>query len=56
MLIDDVKIRIKAVPEKGKANEALLKLLADELNISKSLLTIVRGHATRIKHVAVNKP
>jgi len=53
---DTLKASVTAPPEKGKANEALLKLLARELNVPKSVLSIVRGHATRIKHVAVNKP
>lgn len=48
-----LRIRIRAVPEKGKANEALLALLAEELKIPKSALKIVSGHSARIKRVSI---
>lgn len=46
-----VKVDVTAVPEGGKANEAVIDLLAEELRLPKSALTIVRGATTRIKHV-----
>lgn len=48
-----LRIRIRAVPEKGKANEALLTLLAKELKIPKSAVKIVSGHSARIKRVSI---
>lgn len=44
-----LKINLTAVPEDGKANEALIKFLAKELKISKSKIEIIRGETSRIK-------
>ena len=53
--IDDgtIKIRLKAVPEKGKANEALIDYLAQELAIPKSNISILSGMKDRIKLVKI---
>ncbi|TFC51336.1 DUF167 domain-containing protein [Cryobacterium sp. TMT1-21] len=37
----------------GAANEALVKLLAKHFGVSRSAVTIIRGHSSRIKHVRV---
>lgn len=39
-----LKIRIKAPPEKGKANNALIEFLSRELSISKKDISILSGH------------
>lgn len=44
-----VRVYVTAVPEAGKANQAVLKLLAKELGVSKSSLTIIRGETDRNK-------
>lgn len=46
-------VRVRAVPEKGKANEALLRLLADALNVPLKAVAIRSGHNSRLKIVAV---
>ena len=43
------KVTVTAVPEKGKANKAVLKLLAKETNIAKSNLRLCLGHKFKIK-------
>lgn len=48
---DALKIRLRAVPEKGEANEALIEFLSNLLGISKSRIIIVRGHQARHKQV-----
>lgn len=48
-----LRIRLRAVPEKGKANEALVSFLAVALNLSKASIRIISGHAARIKRVSV---
>lgn len=48
-----LKARVSAPPEDGKANEALLRLLAEALNIAKSKLQIVSGPASRMKIIEV---
>ncbi|KKW31209.1 MAG: hypothetical protein UY76_C0064G0008 [Candidatus Uhrbacteria bacterium GW2011_GWA2_52_8d] len=50
---DTIKISVTAPPEKGKANHAVIKLLAEDLNLPKSQIEIVRGLTTKIKHVKV---
>jgi hypothetical protein len=48
-----LKVRLHAVPEKGQANEELIEFLADVFNLSKSSITLVRGHTSRIKHIEI---
>ncbi|MCI4659831.1 MULTISPECIES: DUF167 domain-containing protein [Cryobacterium] len=38
----------------GAANDALVKLLAKHFAVSKSAVTIVRGHTSRVKHVRID--
>ena len=47
------KIRLKAAPEKGKANEELIQFLATELQADKSEIRIISGHTDRNKLVRV---
>ena len=42
-------------PEKGKANDAVVKLLAKHFGVPKSAITIVRGHTSRTKLVEVEE-
>lgn len=51
---DILKIKLRAVPEKGKANEALVDFLADELDISKTSITIISGHTASLKRISLN--
>ena len=51
-----LKVTVTAPPERGKANEAVRKLLAKEMGIRPSAVTIVRGRASRRKEVAVVAP
>jgi uncharacterized protein (TIGR00251 family) len=50
---DEIKIRLAAVPEKGEANDELIRFLAKMLSIGKSNVTIVRGHKSRHKQAGV---
>ncbi len=38
-------------PERGRANEAVLRLLADALALPRTALTLVSGHSAREKTV-----
>lgn len=51
-----LKVTVTAPPERGKANEAVRRLLAKEMGIRPSAVMIVRGHASRRKEVAVDAP
>ena len=46
-------VRVNVVPEKGKANEAVIKLLAKHFKVAKSKVKIVRGLTSRNKVVEI---
>ncbi|MDE1149208.1 MAG: DUF167 domain-containing protein [Azospirillaceae bacterium] len=48
-----LKVAVTTVPEDGKANEAVLKLLSKAWRVPKSSLTIVAGQTDRNKVVQV---
>lgn len=48
-----LKLKVTAVPEDGKANEAVLKLLATFLGVKKSQLMIISGETSRYKTVEI---
>ena len=48
-----LKIRVKAPPEKGKANMAVEKYLARILGLAKSDVSISGGHTSALKTVAI---
>lgn len=45
--------RVRAVPDKGKANAALVKLVAGWLGCPASKVTLVSGSTSRLKRVRV---
>jgi uncharacterized protein (TIGR00251 family) len=45
------KVRVTAPPEHGRANEAVLRLLADTLAVPRAAVSLVSGHAAREKVV-----
>jgi len=47
------KLRVAAPPEHGKANAAVVRLLADVLDVPARDVAIVSGHASRYKTVAL---
>jgi uncharacterized protein (TIGR00251 family) len=48
-----LRIRVKAVPDDGKANKELLKFLAKEWGIAQADMEIVSGKTARVKSVLV---
>ena len=50
---DALKVAITAPPEKGKANKALCRLLAREMGVPPSAVSVSRGPASRHKEVVV---
>ena len=51
---DSLKVKVKAPPEKGRANEAVVALLAEHLGIDASSIAVVSGHGSPAKIVAVD--
>lgn len=50
---DAVKIRLVSPPVAGAANDELVRFLAGRLGISRGAVTVVAGHTTRRKIVAI---
>jgi uncharacterized protein len=48
---DAWKVRVTEAPERGRANEAVLRLLAETLALPRTALTLVSGHGAREKIV-----
>jgi uncharacterized protein (TIGR00251 family) len=48
------KVRVTAAPEGGKANDAVLKLLANRLDLPGKSLTLVSGPSSRDKIVELH--
>lgn len=47
------RVKIKAPPVEGKANEELIRFLAEQLKIPKSYITIRSGQKGRIKYIEI---
>jgi uncharacterized protein (TIGR00251 family) len=48
---DSLKIKVTAPPVDSAANEALVQLLADRLDLARNRIELVRGHTSRQKSV-----
>lgn len=49
----EYKVRVSAAPERGRANEAVIELLADYFGVSKSSVAIVGGRSARTKIIDI---
>ena len=50
-----LKVAVNAPPDKGKANSAVIRLLADALDISPSRISIVGSQSSRTKKLRIAK-
>jgi len=48
-----LKAYLKAIPEKGKANALLIKLLADYYKVSKNQIKIIKGARSKNKIIKI---
>ncbi len=51
---ESLKIRVTAVPEKGKANDAVVTLIAETLGISRTSVSISSGTSSPRKVLKIN--
>jgi uncharacterized protein len=51
---DPVKIKVTSPPVDGKANKAVVNLLAKQLKVSKKDIQIVSGEKSRNKKIRIN--
>ena len=47
------RLRVKAVPDRGRANAAVIALLAKALGVPKSAISVASGETGRLKTLAV---
>jgi len=50
---DALKLKITAPPAEGQANEACKRFLSDILGVRKNQVTIISGHKSRKKTIAI---
>jgi len=50
---DGWKIRVAAAPERGRANEAVVTLLANALRVDRDSIRVVAGQAARRKVIEI---
>ncbi len=48
-----LKVRVRAAPSDGRANEALVRLLAETLDVPSRDVTLQSGAMSRIKRLAI---
>lgn len=48
-----LRVRVRAVPEKGKANKAVAALLAKAWGVPKSSVSVVKGETDRVKTLQI---
>ena len=48
-----LRVRVKAVPDKGQANAAVIALLAKAIGVPKSAITLVSGDTARFKTLRI---
>ena len=53
VLDDALKLKLQAPPIEGRANEALVRYLADRLDVPRSAVTITHGHTSKRKLVEI---
>jgi uncharacterized protein (TIGR00251 family) len=51
---DAWKLRVSAAPERGRANDAVIRLLADTLGLPPASVTLVSGHGGRDKIIELS--
>jgi len=51
---EELKVRVRQVPEAGKANKALIQLLARALDLPADCIQIVSGSSSAHKIIAIN--
>ena len=48
---DAWKVRVSAAPERGRANDAVVRLLAEHLHVPRASVSVVSGHTSTDKVV-----
>ena len=49
-----LKIKVTALPDGGKANMAVCKLLSKSIRVPKTNIKVLRGHKSRYKQISID--
>jgi uncharacterized protein (TIGR00251 family) len=52
---DALKIKVMAPPEKGQANEAVIELLAEALDLTTDNIEVLSRHSSPLKVITINE-
>ncbi|RKW20771.1 DUF167 domain-containing protein [Candidatus Gracilibacteria bacterium] len=50
-----IKLKVRAIPEKGKANSEIIEYFSKILNLNKSKIEIISGKTSKIKLLKIEK-
>ena len=50
----EYKVRVKAAPDKGRANDEVIELLASHFEVPRTCVKIARGETSRIKMLIID--
>lgn len=51
---NSLKIKLRSAPDKGKANNELIRLLAKEFKVARSQIEIISGLTNRTKRIKIH--
>ena len=51
--VDSIKVKVNSPAIEGKANKAVIKVLADYFNVKKNQISIVKGEKSRNKLIQI---
>ncbi|MBX9774123.1 MAG: DUF167 family protein [Xanthobacteraceae bacterium] len=51
-----LKIRVRAAPSEGEANDALVRLIAEVVGFPPGAVNLISGHTARLKRLKIDGP
>ena len=51
-----LKVRVRAAPSEGEANDALIRLIAKALGVAPRAVNLISGHTARLKRLKIDGP
>ena len=51
-----LKVRVRAAPREGEANDALVRLIAKVVGVPPRAVSLVGGHTARVKRLKIDGP
>jgi uncharacterized protein (TIGR00251 family) len=51
-----LKVRVRAAPSEGEANDALVRLIAKVVRVPRRAVNLIGGHTSRLKRLKIDGP